>query len=335
MAIWVARAGKHGGEEDLALEQGRAFIGWTHLGDLSDIHTREQIRELLEKKYPDWNSYKVGNHTGQIFRFIKEIQVGDLLALPLKKRPTIAFGEVVGDYEYIGGNPESAHHSRKVKWKSEPIPRSAFDKDLLYAFGSLLTVFRVNKNKEDRIKAVIEGKPQPEEETDNTGDEEQALPDLAQLAHDQVSDFIGYKFKSHRMEDLVAEVLKAQGFEVRPNPRKGSDGGVDILAGRGSMGFDEPRLCVQVKSGDTPINSTTYNELKGVMQKFGATHGLLVSWGGFNRNVEEEAKRDFFNIRLWNAEDLVNEIQDVYSNLPKEIQAELPMQQIWLLVDED
>ena len=71
------------------------------------------------------------------------------------------------------------------------------------------------------------------------------------------------------------------------------------------------------------------------MQKFNAKHGLFVSWGGFKGTVEENARRDFFNIRLWNAEDLVSKIQDVYSNLPKELQADLPMQQIWTLLDEE
>ena len=137
------------------------------------------------------------------------------------------------------------------------------------------------------------------------------------------------------MENLVAEVLKAQGFEVRLNKRKGADGGADILAGKGPMGFDEPRLCVQVKSTDSAIGSKEFDELNGVMTKFGATHGLLVSWGGFTGKAEEEAKRKFFDIRLWNADDVVSEIQAVYSSLPHDLQAELPMQPIWMLVDDD
>lgn len=137
------------------------------------------------------------------------------------------------------------------------------------------------------------------------------------------------------MEELVAEILRAQGYEVMVNKRKGADQGADILAGRGAMGFDEPRLCVQVKSGETATGSKEYDELKGVMTKFKAEHGLFVSWGGFQTTVEEEARRDFFSIRLWNAERLVSMIQSEYAKLSEEIRADIPLQQLWALVEEE
>ena len=339
MTVWVARAGKYGERENLALEEGRAFIGWGELGDLSRLDTREEVLACVMETYPDIKPGTARNNAGQVFNFLKSFAIGDMFALPLKTRPAIAFGKVVGEYEFIEDNPEDARHSRRIDWIGEPIPRSAFDQDILYSFGSALTVFRVIKNDaEKRIKAVITGKkPVPSAikvaDTElSAGDED--TPDLEQIARQQISDFIGRKFKGHKMEALVAEVLRAQGFEVRMNKRKGADGGADILAGRGPMGFDEPRLCVQVKSTDAAIGSKDYDELKGVMQKFGAAHGLFVSWGGFKGTVEEEARRDFFNIRLWNAEEFVREIQDVYTRLPKELQAEMPMQQIWALIEE-
>jgi len=340
MTVWVARAGKYGERENLALEEGRAFIGWGELGDLSQLNTREEVLAHVEEKYPDLKLGTARNHAGQVFNFLKSFEMGDIFALPLKTRPAIAFGKVVGKYEFIADNPDDARHSRRIDWIGEPIPRSAFDQDILYSFGSALTVFRVVKNDaEVRIKAVIAGKkPVPPafkvEEGELSIEDEDTL-DLEQIARQQISDFIGRKFKGHKMEELVAEVLRAQGFEVRVNKRKGADGGADILAGRGPMGFDEPRLCVQVKSTDAAIGSKDYDELKGVMQKFGAEHGLFVSWGGFKGTVEDEARRDFFNIRLWNAEQLVQEIQDVYTRLPKDFQAELPMQQIWSLVEDE
>lgn len=339
MTVWVARAGKYGERENLALEEGRAFIGWGELGDLSQLNTREEVLAYVVEMYPDMKPGTARNNAGQVFNFLRSFEMGDIFALPLKTRPAIAFGKVAGNYEFIADNPEDARHSRRIDWIGEPIPRSAFDQDILYSFGSALTVFRVIKNDaEERIKAVIAGKkPVPSAikvEGGELSTEQEDTLDLEQIARQQISDFIGRKFKGHKMEELVAEVLRAQGFEVRVNKRKGADGGADILAGRGPMGFDEPRLCVQVKSTDAAIGSKDYDELKGVMQKFGAEHGLFVSWGGFKGTVEEEARRDFFNIRLWNAEEFVREIQDVYLELSKEVQAELPMQRAWMLVDE-
>ena len=340
MTIWVARAGKYGEQENRALDEGRAFIGWSELGNLSQYGTRDKIQKRLQELDPDAKVRSVQVNAGQIFKFFKVFNINDLFALPLKKRPAIAFGKVVGDYEFIADNPEDARHSRRIEWIGDPIPKSAFDQAILYSFNSALTVFSVWKNEaEKRVGKVIanytKGEPKTQEETNLesiTSDADEAV-NLELVARDRISAFIGRKFKGHQMENLVAEVLRAQGFEVLENKGKGADGGADILAGHGPMGFDEPLLCVQVKSSDKAIEVKDYRELKGVMQNFKAKHGLLISWGGFKGSVENDARQDFFKISLWNAEDLVTKIQDVYTKLPKELQAKLPMQQIWMLTD--
>lgn len=43
------------------------------------------------------------------------------------------------------------------------------------------------------------------------------------------------------------------------------------------MGFEAPRLCVQVKSGDDPVDVTVLRELRGVMKAYRAEQGLIVS----------------------------------------------------------
>ena len=71
------------------------------------------------------------------------------------------------------------------------------------------------------------------------------------------------------------------------------------------------------------------------MQTFNAEQGLLVCWGGFNRAVIQESKQGYFTVRLWDSSDLVGAIYRNYHNLPAEIQAELPLKQVWTLVVED
>ena len=118
---------------------------------------------------------------------------------------------------------------------------------------------------------------------------------------------------------------------MRVSP-EGPDGGVDIIAGRGPLGFESPRLVVQVKSGDAQVNVKTFRELNGVINSFGAESGLIVSWGGFQNQVYKEAAREYFKIRLWDADDLVQMIQENYDNLPEDIQTELPLKKIWVLI---
>lgn len=101
------------------------------------------------------------------------------------------------------------------------------------------------------------------------------------------------------------------------------------------MGFDRPRLCVQVKSSDQQQDVGVLRELKGVMRDFQAEQGLLVAWGGFKRSVFTEARRAFFEIRLWDADALVKAVLENYDRLSERVRAELPLKRIWTLVQEE
>lgn len=69
-----------------------------------------------------------------------------------------------------------------------------------------------------------------------------------------------------------------------------------------------------------------------MMEHFGATQGLIVSWGGFRNTVKRETPQQFFKIRMWEADDLIAEVIDTYDRLPASIQASLPLKQVWMLI---
>ena len=50
---------------------------------------------------------------------------------------------------------------------------------------------------------------------------------------------------------------------------------------------------------------------------------------------EKEARQHYFNIRVWDAGDLVKGIYRVYNKLLEGIQAKLPLKPVWMLVSED
>lgn len=135
----------------------------------------------------------------------------------------------------------------------------------------------------------------------------------------------------HGLTALVEALLRATGFTTTVS-RPGADQGIDIVAGMGPLGFDPPRLCVQVKSGSTPVNLEILQRLQGSMVKVRAGQGLLVSWGGFDRKLPAEARDHFFTVRLWDSGDLIRSIFENYEKLSPEIQAELPLKRIWVLV---
>lgn len=111
----------------------------------------------------------------------------------------------------------------------------------------------------------------------------------------------------------------------------GPDKGIDILAAPEPFGFGKPRLCVQVKSSDTPIDRPTLDQLLGSMQNFNAEQGLLVSWAGFKSSVDKEIPSQFFRIRLWDQSSIINELLSVYDKLNEDLKAELPLKRIWTL----
>ena len=240
---------------------------------------------------------------------LEEIKRGDLVALPLKTQSSIAIGRIEGDYEYREISPE-VKHIRKVKWL-KIIPRSEFDQDLLFSLGAFSTVCEIKRNDaEKRVSDLLEGNVKTIELTDldlESDDSETIVEvpqlgirqlDVEQYARDQIVKYISAKFSGHGLARLIESILSVQGYKTLKS-EPGKDGGVDILAGLGQLGFKQPSICVQVKSSPSPVDVRILRELKGVMQNVTATQGLLVAWGGFTKDAIQEAKNLFFSVRLW------------------------------------
>jgi len=334
MSVWLVRAGRNGEQEQRALEHGLVTIGWNDLPDLSKIKSRDELRDIYEQVYPESKKMRIVNQVAQIWAFVGRIEQDDLLILPLKTQSAIAVGHAKGQYKYRNDLGGDMHHVRGVKWIKTDIPRANFDQDLLYSFGAFMTVCQIKRNNaEERIQAVLKGHRLIEKGGEETEPGVEVV-DIEQAARDQILDYINRRFKGHDLARIVESVLQVQGY-VTKRSEPGPDGGVDILAGAGPMGFDTPRICVQVKSSSSPADVTVFRSLQGSVQTFNAEQGLLVCWGGFNRKVIEEARRSFFTIRLWDSGDLLEEILKCYDRFPDALQAELPLKRIWSLVLED
>ena len=328
MTAWMVRAGRNGENEDFALEKGLAVIGWDELDDLSGVASFEEMKGVCEKAYPDSKPMRISNFAGQLSIFVLRIGIGDLVVLPLKTRSAVAVGRATGPYRYEPDFPDGARHVRAVEWIRKDIPRTDLDQDLLLVLQAAMTVCQIRRENVDaRLQALASGQGLSD-------DAPEPLLDLEAYANDQIRSHINMRFKTHDLTRLVTAVLKAQGYQTYMSP-PGPDGGVDIVAGRGPMGFDPPKLCVQVKSGSSPVDVSTLRELQGVMKNVGAQQGLLVSWGGFRISVYRESRTLFFEIRLWDADGLVQAILDSYDSLADEIQAELPLKRVWTLVPEE
>lgn len=312
-------------------------IGWEELPDLSNIKTKDELLDLYKKSYPQAPDGRVRNHVGQIFAFLRTAKIGDLVVVPLKTTSSIAIGTISGDYIYSEEIGKDMLHHRKVNWIKKDLPRSKelFGQDLLYTFGAFLTFSKAERNNaEERVKAIVAGKNISKIETIGTEEQEttaiDAEVDIEQIAEDKIREIISKKFKGHELSALIASILEAKGFTTTVSP-PGADGGVDILASPGILGFGEPKICVQVKSSDAPVDVKIYRELKGTMDSFKATYGILVSWGGFKDTVRREAQNDSFKIKLWDSGIIIDELLKNYEKLGVEIKAEMPLKHIWIV----
>jgi restriction system protein len=342
MALWMVRGGREGEREEMALEQNLLLIGWPELADLSRFGSREALLEHCLEVYTDQKKATVVNWVGQLWRFTAQMETEDLVCMPLKGRAAIAAGRIAGPYRYDPSKPPESRHTRPVKWLNTEVPRSAFGQDLLYSLGAIGTVCQISRNDaEARVEAILQtGKdpgllvPPTKETGTGNGGEPDAPINLEEYALDLIVQHIGNRYKEHELARLVGAVLRAQGYLPQVSS-PGPDGGVDIIAGQGPLGFDPPRLCVQVKSGGGTVDIKTYNEFYGAMHNFGAEQGLLVSWSGFKHTVHTEARKKYFRVRLWDANNLVSALLQNYERLPEDIQAELPLKRIWTLVVEE
>jgi restriction system protein len=228
------------------------------------------------------------------------------------------------------------------KWFAPDIVRSNISQDILYSFGPQ-TICRIDA--EDRIRVMAKDGWKPENmraigasvhrgDGEDVSDGDKSLIDLEESARDEIATLIERKFKGHDMAWLVEKVLAALGYTTYRS-REGPDYGIDIMAAPGSLGFGQPRVVVQVKSGDSPVDRATVDQLIGTMQNVHAEQGLFVSWGGFKSSVEKETARQFFRVRLWDQKALIDQILANYDKLDEDLRAELPLKRIWTVAQVD
>jgi restriction system protein len=335
LALWLVRTGRHGEHFAKFVADNRIYLTWGGLDvNLGALASKADLSTLLSERYPSFGPVKLANHTGQIWRFVHELQPNDWVVVPDKNAGAINIAAIGGDYTFNSQGPDPYFHYRDVTWVASDVPRTNFPKDILFSFGGLMTIYKVTRhNAEARVRAMQQSAwkaqdIQPISVNGADADDVESQPDIAQLASDEIAKLIIARFKGHGLARLVDGVLRAQGYTTFVSP-EGADKGVDILAGSGELGFGALSLCVQVKSGDSPLDRPTLDQLIGTMQNVGAKNGLLVSWGGFKQTIRREEPSQFFRVRLWDQSRLITEILECYDRLDEELRAELPLKRVW------
>lgn len=346
MTAWVMRAGRHGEAEQWCLEEGVAGGGWGEVPDLSECASRDEVRDVVTQSMPHSSAGTIANHAAQLWG-LRQVKPGDPIILPRKITKTVAVGRCIRGYEHQPGS--ILPHTVSVEWVRDDVPRAQFKGDLLFTLGGSMTIFRASRNSaEARLRAMMDGHPDPGSQkaaslaaspSDAQTDDDvsdvapENLGPTLETIRDRVRVHVSENFKGHRLTYLVAAILEVRGFVCDVSP-EGADQGVDILAGSGPLGLDSPTLIVEVKSEETQVAAPVVRGLQGAMLQNRSDQGLLMAWGGITKDAQREIRTDRLTMRVWDAENLLDELFDVYPQLPEWVRREIPLQQAWVLADE-
>ena len=341
--LWIVRAGAQGQRELAAIEQNKLFPGFQEVNDLTHMGSREAIFDHLQEVLPNAGKNRLRHFAAQLNQFVNRIEIGDYVVMPRKLTNGVAIGVVKGGYQFAATS--DFKHARAVDWRAESLPRDTFKQDLRHSFGAFMTICEIKRNSAlERVKAVLDTgadpgsllgrqgqvpkSPVPKEKEDDSAEADDYQTDIEDIANQQIISLIKSEYSGHALADLVAEIMRVEGYTTKVSP-PGPDGGVDILAAGGTLSLGEDRICVQVKSGDGAANHDVVLRLIGSISNSQAQTGLLVSIGGVNTAAQKELDNNFFKLRLWQMPDLLKALFRTYGELSDETRAKLPLKQIW------
>jgi len=118
--------------DSLFLKGNVIAIGWHELGDVTSIGgDREALKAKIAETYPKAKAGAIPVHGGLIYRFINEMQPGDLVIYPSKIDRHIHIGRVGGDFrhdpalsrEYPNGGIRGTHTLFRLRNPTSRTPR--------------------------------------------------------------------------------------------------------------------------------------------------------------------------------------------------------------------
>ena len=242
---------------------------------------------------------------------------------------------MTGPYEHVTDDDHigAYAHTHPVEWLGK-VPRDALSQSARYSLGSVQTMFSLSDEVHQELMAALKGDatvPAPVADDDSLAEDEFELlrDDVISKGHELIKDKI-QALSPDDMEQLVAALLRAMGYQARVSP-KGPDRGVDVLASPDGLGLTQPRIKAEVKHRSGSTGSNPIRSFIGAMRD--GDNGLFVSTGGFTREARYEAERATIPLTLIDIDDLAELIVTHYPKFDLEGQALLPLVRVYWPAD--
>ncbi|WP_299942534.1 restriction endonuclease [uncultured Microbulbifer sp.] len=326
---WMVRAGRGGIYSEDFEEKGVAAFGSSQLGDFTQYTSTERLRAEYIKVYGNDKPAATANVVAMILKFRDQIAAGDYIVSYNPETRNYLLGVDQGEYQYQPGTVGDYPNLRRVEWLGK-VSRDQLPQKAKNSLGSTLTLFSLNQETIEAFLTIFEGRtvtPSEEEvaETETTQLKDETVAQSHELIKDKVAALL-----PEDMEELVAAILRAMGFNAKVSP-KGPDRGVDVIASPDGLGLTQPRIKAEVKHRDGAMGAPAIRGFIGTLRE--GDSGLFVSTGGFSREARYEADRSTFTLTLVDLDDLADLIVSHYDNFDLEGRALVPLVRIYWPVD--
>lgn len=290
MKVFVVRS-DFGRYTNAFKENNYVAIGWfDQLIDKS--FTREQIKDLYRKVYHKDGSMRVNQNAGQVYRFINDIKIDDIVITPYSDNRLLV-GKVTSEVYYEKDTTSRYYLRKKVEWFSNTLDRQILSIPLQNTLRSSLTVYTLSNGNEILKHYNL---------VSNTKQKEIQEFNIHETIKKKLLELDGFEF-----ETLVSYLLQTIGFEKTDEKQGGvADGGIDFEGILNIYGMATINLQVQVKRYES--NSIKWKDIaafRGAMKK--DYQGCFITLSKFDKKAIENAQdKDKVAINLIDGNKLID-----------------------------
>jgi predicted Mrr-cat superfamily restriction endonuclease len=272
-----------------ALTENQIIIGWAEAEGLLDTSlTWEQFREIIRNIYyaSETNLRRAGGAAGHMWRFIREMNAGDLVVVPYWSEFYVA--EVAGSATYDPNKiTDDTSYRRPVKWLNDkkPIRREIAKSALISRMKTQGTCAYAT----DLLAEIIECI-----QIDSTGQTPTFQTDLqTRLIRETLTELRSGRMESFGFERLIQTVVTGLGAdEARIIPRS-QDKGADILATFLVAGAFRQVIAIQAKhwQPDPPVGKEVVEQLIKGIEAESANLGMVITSGAISDEAVTAAEK--------------------------------------------
>lgn len=253
---------------------------------------------------------RVNQNVGQIYRFINDLKIGDIIISPYNTSELL-IGKIVGDLYFESDNTSPYPWRKKVDWLKDGVNRHTFTQPLQNTLRATLTCFEV-KQRDEVFEILGFGVPEK-------------IKKEIKFDTKSVYESIRNKFlelNPTEFEQLVSYLLRTLGFEPTQEIGKVGDGGIDFEGVLDVNGIASINLQVQVKRYDkSSIGELEIRSFRGALKE--NFQGCFITLSKFQKKaIDGSSKQGYKNIQLIDGVKFIELFINQYDEIIDVIQGE-------------